>query len=303
VGTFLAAYLSDRAMFWIWETPCDLMYLYEPATFDWRYPGKIPDNIELLDERHYGMHIFNLSRYEKPAYKIVSNRGLTHTALRSTLALDLLEDGFTSEIFGQILNKLIKPSKYISKSIEKILDLLHSDTDFTIGIHIRTGDLDMKINGPEGQDANNNVKSNSNKFIQCAKIVENVIIPANSRVKWFLTTDNHAERDRLSNQFPDKIITSQVYINQMQLDLIREDYKSRDTMLQEAAQGAAIDNWILGTCDYYVITESGFSISAALRNVRRKGWFYGPNGDECVSSGPAFPNLASLSRYEAGYNP
>jgi len=101
------------------------------------------------------------------------------------------------------------------------MDLLHTDTDFTIGIHIRTGDLDMKINGPEGQDANNNVKSNSNKFIQCAKIVENVIIPANSRVKWFLTTDNHAERDRLSNQFPDKIITSQVYINQMQLDLIR----------------------------------------------------------------------------------
>ena len=100
------------------------------------------------------------------------------------------------EVGGSLLNKMWIPNEFMMDKINYYLNNVFKD-NFVIGIQIRYEFIDQRR------------RNDLDLFIKCAQDIEANTISFNYKsIKWFVSTDTPLVLDRLIQEFPNKIITS-----------------------------------------------------------------------------------------------
>ncbi|CAO3693501.1 unnamed protein product [Umbelopsis ramanniana] len=244
----------------------------------------------------------------------ISNRGyVLHTLRNSSIYPQYLNSmGLNEEnIFGCITDFLFRPTIGSRRFIDAYRYLLRLDSVLSIGVQIRTGDNNIidPATGAVGVDM-----ETYDYFFKCARqISESRRQPHHTKVVYFLVTDSATLRDQAiklndnpvlnEKYFGDK--TSRVLVTGLpiehiergevthsytkHLNLTDEERNSIEHQLSHNEQiagvnSAIIENYILSSTSYRVITKMGYGKMAAF-NSRVNGSTYA---------------LPVLRKYEAG---
>jgi hypothetical protein len=166
--------------------------------------------------------------------------------------------------FGCITQFLIQPKPEIFSSVLPILKKLAAPETanvLKIGIQIRAGDA---ILIKDTADA-----SHYQSFFKCAEEIEQWAKKPGQQVLWYLATDSRRIREYATSHYGSKLITS---LN------VKIEHSSKEqntgcisncSVSHLGFQHAAAEWWMMGACDYFVVTlNSGYGRSAAMRSLR-----------------------------------
>ncbi|KAI9320831.1 hypothetical protein BX666DRAFT_1911679 [Dichotomocladium elegans] len=309
VSIFLYALLTDRAYLshWAAENPMLLEDLFERPTIDWRFD---PEEMRsVFVERHDYMHVDLLNRnwhsvgnylfpngpdqdfhslFNASYIEWHTNRAFViRTFQESTRYPErLTKMGITKEnAFRCIIDYLFRPTFGSRQFINAYKNLFEMDSVLSIGIQIRTGDIDI-VNPEEDQ----NTLEMWNHFLRCAnELRDSVRTPQHFRVVYFLVTDS----TRLRNEFAslnNDLIKAREYLGEPYQDVtavitglpiehvetktIQHKFfpnKTEDEIMAQdrrrtvsGVNAAVIENWLLSATDYRLISRQGFGKLAAF---------------------------------------
>lgn len=227
-----------------------------------------------LQDRFINSDINDLLDPNYETVLISMNRGKTIALFGNAKHADHLRshmhlDHYTC--FGCVLGFLMQPKPEIFQPVLPELKRLLDPETLYIGIQIRCGDDWLR-------DQNHAVDLSSwMGFFTCAQDIEHFAINrpnAKKTVKWFLVTDSMALRTKAVEQFGDKIITTmeaKIEHSSKEESTGACGQNGEDCSVSHAGFSvAAAEWWMLGACDYHIISKySGFGRSAAFRSLRR----------------------------------
>jgi hypothetical protein len=233
----------------------------------------------------------------------ISNRGyVLHTFRNSTIYPQYLRSiGLNEEnIFGCFTDFLFRPTIGSRRFIDAYRYLLRLDSVLSIGLQIRTGDSNI-IDPSTGVDTMR--LDTYDYFFNCARqISESRRKPHHSKVVFFLVTDSASLRDQAVKLNEDPVLgqqylgdkSSRVLVTGLpiehiergqvshaytkHLNLTAEERLSIEHQISHNEQiagvnSAIIENYILSSTSYRVITKMGFGKMAAF-NSRVNGTTY-----------------------------
>jgi hypothetical protein len=233
----------------------------------------------------------------------ISNRGyVLHVLRNSTIYPQYLNSmGLNEEnIFGCITDFLFRPTIGSRRFIDAYRNLLRLDSVLSIGVQIRTGD--SNIIDPNTGTTNIELET-YDYFFKCARQVsESRRQPHHTKVVYFLVTDSAVLRDQAVRLNDDPVL-SQKYLGDRNskvlvtglpiehiergqvthaytkhLNLTEEERTSIEHQISHNQQvagvnSAIIENYILSSTSYRVITKMGYGKMAAY-NSRKNGTTY-----------------------------
>jgi hypothetical protein len=233
----------------------------------------------------------------------VSNRGfILNTFRQSTLYPKYLHSiGLTEEnSFGCLTDFLFRPTIGSRRFIDAYRYLLRLDSVLSIGIQIRTGDSNI-VDPDTGLDTTS--LSTYDYFFKCARQVgESRRQAHHTKIVYFLVTDSASLRDQavglnddpvLSKQYlgdkDSKVLATGLPIEHIERGQVSHAYTSHQNLTEEEKQSiehqishneqiagvnsAIIENYILSSTSYRIITKMGFGKMAAF-NSRVNGTTY-----------------------------
>ncbi|CAM0141597.1 unnamed protein product [Umbelopsis sp. WA50703] len=233
----------------------------------------------------------------------VSNRGfILNTFRQSTLYPKYLHSiGLTEEnSFGCLTDFLFRPTIGSRRFIDAYRYLLRLDSVLSIGIQIRTGDSNI-VDPDTGLDTTS--LSTYDYFFKCARQVgESRRQAHHAKIVYFLVTDSASLRDQavglnddpvLSKQYlgdkDSKVLVTGLPIEHIERGQVSHAYTSHQNLTEEEKQSiehqishneqiagvnsAIIENYILSSTSYRIITKMGFGKMAAF-NSRVNGTTY-----------------------------
>ncbi len=191
-----------------------------------------------------------------------TNRGRTVRLFEQpTFRQALKSTGLSAETaFGCFVNYLLKPISEDFKHLHTQTSLTSNPGVIKIGVQIRVGDAFMH-KSPALQDFQ--------VFFSCAEQIEQ-FLSHRGNVLWVLASDSQQLRRSAVAQYGGKVVTA---------DIIPE-HSSKESSVCERDCQVSLDGfrtaagkwWLLGTCNFYVISaNSGFGRTAAFRSLQRNG--------------------------------
>lgn len=216
--------------------------------------------------------------------EVRSNRGyIIHTFESSDIYPTILNKmGLTPEnTFGCLTDFLFKPTIGSRRFIDAYKNLFELDSIFSVGIQIRTGD--NQIVNP--QDDELTVDSYS-YFLTCAnQLTEAYRKPHHKRVIYFLITDSSKLRDEMMalNDDPSmqikylgnedaSVLTTGLPIEHLEPNQvakyinITEPHIETEDEKVAGINSAVIENWLLASTTYRVISPQGYGKLAAFHS-------------------------------------
>jgi hypothetical protein len=117
--------------------------------------------------------------------------------------------------------------------------------------------------------------------------------------RWFLATDSRRIREFAAAKYGDKVLTSLTAKIEHSSKEQNTGCASNCSVSHTGFQHAAAEWWMMGACDYFVISlNSGYGRSAAMRSLRRNS-IYTVREDRKhvmhVCSNTTFTDLENLS--------
>lgn len=197
------------------------------------------------------------------------NRGKTIRLFENTFHSAMLKDnmGLTPEVaFGCITQFLLRPRPEIFATLMPQLErITSSPAALKIGIHVRAGDSVLL-------NANHNIDSSHyQSFFTCAQQIEDWARKGpGQQVIWYLATDSRKIREFAVAKYGDKILTSLTAHIEHSSKEQNTGCVANCSVSHAGFQHAAAEWWMMGACDYHVVTlNSGFGRSAGMRSLRR----------------------------------
>lgn len=196
------------------------------------------------------------------------NRGKTIRLFENTFYTKRLTDEMQltpDTAFGCITSFLIEPKPEIFASLSPVLEKLvvPAEQVLKIGIHIRAGDAVLLKDTGDG--------SHFGSFFKCASEIEGWAKTSPlQKVIWYLATDSRKIREYAISTYGDKILTSLAAKIEHSSKELNTGCTSNCSVTRTGFQHAAAEWWMMGACDYFVVTlNSGYGRSAAMRSLRR----------------------------------
>lgn len=258
VSLFYLSVLLDRAFLIDWRAPEPIENHLRPRNIQWNYSEPIDVCTGLPIRKHYwgstktdireaegwiikdSSHFKNwltttdLGKYfDWPVEEITTiwyfaEGGLTlnpHLMKRAKeLGIKpLISNTPKYNLIGCAFEFLFSKSKAVETKLNEVKKWLRFDGGPVIGIHIRTGDEQFDYFSSE-DERSPNAKNISHvlNFFECARKVEHEIFGArkndSSNVRYFVSTDNMDVRQSVQENFPRKVITSNLTI--LHLDIL-----------------------------------------------------------------------------------
>ncbi|KAG2186502.1 hypothetical protein INT44_002724 [Umbelopsis vinacea] len=229
--------------------------------------------------------------------EVRSNRGyIIHTFESSDIYPAILHNmGLTPEnAFGCMTDFLFKPTIGSRRFIDAYKNLLELDSIFSVGIQIRTGD--NQIVNP--QDDELTVESYS-YFLTCAnQLTEAYRKPHHKRVVYFLITDSAKLRDEMMALNDDpamqlkylgnedaRVLTTGLPIEHVEPNQVAKYINITEPIIETEEQkvaginSAVIENWLLASTTYRVISPQGYGKLAAFHSNIDKVTYSMPRPD------------------------
>ena len=186
--------------------------------------------------------------FEKILYYNLASLEALNQALNSSNS-DKMEAHFRVgfEVGGNLLNRIWKPSQALQREIDAYLDSYFNKTEyFIIGFQLRYGSKWTKEHQSDGIFLDDENYLDTLKFINCALAIENEYLMKNKgnklkKFKWFVATDLESQLSKLSQEYPDKIISASGKIAHVHFE-------------SEAYKRAIMDIELLSKCDELIIT-------------------------------------------------
>nr|CAG8601412.1 5690_t:CDS:2 [Entrophospora candida] len=260
-STFLFALLTDRAFLADWQVPLPLDAIFESPNIDWSYDSFDPsyvikdlDTTEIniidydsQDLDYYFPHTNWTTRYPGPFIKFYTNQGLIQRTFDSKYySSKLKEIGLEPHTaFGCIVDYLFRPVPPALSFITQYTALFALPNIFSVGIHIRTGDVYEQTLSLQDYS----------HFFSCADQITRTYAPPNKKVIYYLVTDSIKLREEAYSKF------NHVIISGFSIDPGHDYYDHAD-----GVNNAIVENWILSKTDYRVISQSDFGKLAAFHS-------------------------------------
>jgi hypothetical protein len=218
----------------------------------------------------------------------------THYSKRLTEEMQLTPD----TAFGCICNFIIQPRPEIfsSSTMAPILQKLTTPDplELKIAIQIRAGDAVLISDTAEA--------AHYASYFKCAEEIEQwaLALHGAKRAKWFLATDSRRIREFAAAKYGDKVLTSLTAKIEHSSKEQNTGCASNCSVSHTGFQHAAAEWWMMGACDYFVITlNSGYGRSAAMRSLRGAQAIYTIREDRRkpmhVCSNTTYTDLENLS--------
>ncbi|CAJ0746449.1 9696_t:CDS:2, partial [Entrophospora sp. SA101] len=250
-STFLFALLTDRAFLADWQVPLPLDAIFESPNIDWSYDSFDPsyvikdlDTTEIniidydLQDLDYYFPLTNwTTRYPDPFIKFYTNQGLIQRTFDSKYySSKLKEIGLKPHTaFGCIVDYLFRPVPPALSFITQYSALFALPNIFSVGIHIRTGDVYEQTLSLQDYS----------HFFSCADQITRTYAPPNKKVIYYLVTDSIKLREEAYSKF------NHVIISGFSIDPGHDYYDHAD-----GVNNAIVENWILSKTDYRVSFHS-----------------------------------------------
>ncbi|GJP75322.1 hypothetical protein CLOP_g5774 [Closterium sp. NIES-67] len=286
-STFLVALLQDRAL--VLQHPL-LHHAFEPVHVDWTMaddvpagPGRELDPHNDTDEAQPGeVTAINLqdtvpaspealfARHEAAANIFVRwNRGVATRIFREGGEWSRLLHSLGLRLpvtFGCVIRFLLRPKADVLKAVERQMRELERPGVSSICIHTRTPDEMTWTNRGEVLNGENDAAAEllgwaRSKLLACAQKVEDFWIPSDVPVRWVFLSNSRDIKDAVISEYGDKVLTTG--ITPLHTAMVRA------AAARVASWQTSVAEWVLLTrCSLFVVTESGFSKTAALFSLR-----------------------------------
>ena len=219
----------------------------------------------------------------------------THYAKRLTDDMQLTPD----TAFGCICNFMLRPKPEIFSSDPVLVPMLHKLSSpeaskvLKIAIQIRAGDAVLIKDTAE--------VAHFASYFKCAEEIEQwaKTDPA-QEVLWYLATDSKRLREFAAAKYESKLVTSLTAKIEHSSKESNTGCTTNCSVSHAGFQHAAAEWWMMGACDYFVITlNSGYGRSAAMRSLRGAQAIYTIREDRRkpmhVCSNTTYTDLENLS--------
>ncbi|CAI7856901.1 unnamed protein product [Closterium sp. NIES-54] len=287
-STFLIALLQDRAL--VLHHPL-LHHAFLPAHINWTLdsdvpwgPGRELDPNNHTDEAQPGeVTDVNLqdtvppspeaffARHEAAAnIRVRWNRGVATRLFREGGEWSRLLHRLGLRLpvsFGCVIRFLLRPKLEVLRAVEQQMKELERPGVSSICIHTRTPDEMTWTNRGEVLGGENDAAAEllgwaRNKLLACAQKVEDFWIPGDVAVRWvFLSNSRDIKEAVLAQYGESKVLTTG--ITPLHTAMVRA------AAARVASWQTSVAEWVLLTrCSLFVVTESGFSKTAALFSLR-----------------------------------
>jgi hypothetical protein len=168
------------------------------------------------------------------------------------------------------LNRIWRPNADLQLEIDNyIQNIFNNFTDtYVIGIQLRYGS--KWTSEHQSDNIYLNEYMDTLKFINCALNIENAYLQANrgkklKRFKWFIATDLEMQLKKLSNDYPNKVVSASGKIAHVHFEA-------------DAYRRAIIDIELLSRCDELIVTGgSTFGWMAAMKTLKMPYYINGLN--------------------------
>ena len=223
---------------------------------------------------------------------VSTNRGRTVRLFDHPSFTEALEGtGLSADTaFGCFVNYLFKPLSEDFEHLQPQHSLANNQELIKIGIQVRVGDASMH-SALALQDFE--------EFFSCARQIEHFISHHERSVIWVLVSDSQHLRTLAVARYGHKIVTADV----------APEHSAKESSVCEADCQVSLDGfrtaagewWLLGTCDFYVISaDSGFGRTAAFRSLQQQAVYaVQPDVSKQCSQG-TFDHYAQLAAQWSG---
>ncbi|GAA5865484.1 hypothetical protein JCM1840_001413 [Sporobolomyces johnsonii] len=293
-SAFFFGLVTQRAFLGEWQSPIPLEVVFDSPHVNWSYSsftshthpvlGQQPliDASAELDIIHFdrlsvdatfGTSSWNQKRgrtptpgfekrdlaYQSPWIKFFTNRGMIYRSfaykhLQKSIGRLGLQP---TTAFACISQYLFRPKPPALNLITDYTSVLALPSVFSVGIHVRTGDLSMK--DPE-YDKINTVKRHS-PFFRCARELGETYATKDQRIVYYLVTDSANLKQDAQQVLGDKLVTT---------DMVPQHVHQKSGHA-DGVFSAVVEDWILAKTDMLVATQdSGFGKLAAFMHAKEK---------------------------------
>ncbi|XP_031570727.1 uncharacterized protein LOC116305045 [Actinia tenebrosa] len=319
VSLFYLSILTGRAFLINWQTPEPIENHLKPKRILWNHSP--PSNVEtrrhywgtagansleargwiIRDSKHFNNWFTetNLSSYfDAPIEEVTTIWYFVESGIKNNPYLmrrakelnitPLISTGLPKyALIGCAFDFLFEKSRAVKNLLQLWKDKVREAGGPTIGVHIRTGDLQFE-NLPPKDDRFNNLKNLTrlNGFFKCARHVEQTVFKFNESTNnalWFLATDNNRVKEYARKNFPGKVVTTNLTIQH--LDILQKNVKCRahvngsklcnksvnTSNTHQHTNGIIamlVEHFILSECDFLIICDSSFSSTAVGLSMR-----------------------------------
>ncbi|CAI5964659.1 unnamed protein product [Closterium sp. NIES-64] len=169
--------------------------------------------------------------------------------------------------FGCVIRFLLRPKLEVLRAVEQQMREVERPGVSSICIHTRTPDEMTWTNRGEVLGGENDAAAEllgwaRNKLLACAQKVEDFWIPGDVAVRWVFLSNSRDIKEAVLAQYGDsKVLTTG--ITPLHTAMVRA------AAARVASWQTSVAEWVLLTrCSLFVVTESGFSKTAALFSLR-----------------------------------
>ncbi|GAA5868445.1 hypothetical protein JCM3774_005382 [Rhodotorula dairenensis] len=287
-SAFFFGLVTERAFLAEWQSPIPLDVIFDSPHVDWSHSTFVSDQHPVLGQKPlveaaadldiihfdrfaidatFGATSWNADRdrpltpgfelrdlaYRSPWIKFFSNRGMVHRAFKyQHLQKRIGELGLREQTaFSCLSDYLFKPKPAALDLITQYTSVMALPTVFSVGIHIRTGDLSMK---DSEYDKVNTVKRHIS-FVRCARELSETYARPDQRVVFYLVTDSQHLKDDAQKVLAHKLITT---------DFAPQHVHQKSGHV-DGVMSAVVEDYVLAKADMLVATQdSGFGKLASF---------------------------------------
>lgn len=222
-STFLIAVITGRPFFANWSPPLSLERLFDKVHIDWQAPepvmaeavpliftnlpqSELDQTLNLESWSHQTptpMTLAQLVLVDKRHLKVYNNRGLILRSFHYPhIQSQLVSLGITHELAYQcFFNYLFKPNPEILSYVTRYAPLLERADTYTVGIHIRTGDIAMFNDNLDGEK----MLDDWSYYFGCAHHIAETFARADQRINLFVITDSAVLKNAIANRWSENI--------------------------------------------------------------------------------------------------
>eukprot|EP01116_Phalansterium_solitarium_P017312 TRINITY_DN4230_c0_g1_i1.p1 TRINITY_DN4230_c0_g1~~TRINITY_DN4230_c0_g1_i1.p1 ORF type:complete len:408 (-),score=184.42 TRINITY_DN4230_c0_g1_i1:104-1327(-) len=193
--------------------------------------------------------------------------------------------------WGCLFNRLVAPEPTLLDDFASELDTLTDASVFTIAIHIRAGDWFF---GPSFDRRKRTLSTEMGDNLtlwapafECALDIEQWAPAADQTVGWLFVSDSSRLRRDFQVVYADKTIVSAIrkagHVGP------KEKHATANRTLADITRLAVGEHWLLGMADAWVIGQSGFAKTAAMRAMRPEFVFWNDHRRPCTAGNQATP--------------
>ncbi|GAA5972821.1 hypothetical protein JCM11641_003958 [Rhodosporidiobolus odoratus] len=293
-SAFFFGLVTNRAFLAEWQSPIPLDLVFDSPHVNWSYSSytshshpvlgkpKLAEQAAELDIIHFdrlsvdatfGSASWNAKRdgrltkgfekrdlaYASPWIKFFTNRGMIYRSFKyKHLQKSIARLGLQpTTAFSCISQYLFQPKPPAMDLIAQYTSVLALPSVFSVGLHIRTGDLSMK---DLEYDKINTVKRHT-QFFRCAREFSETYAQRDQKVVFYLVTDSAHLKEDAQRVYGDKLVTT---------DIVPQHVHQKSGHA-DGVFSAVVEDWILAKTDMLVATQdSGFGKLAAFMHAKEK---------------------------------